>query len=81
MPRYDRLCGKCDELWEVTCKISEKENAHNCPYCDSTDGTWMIGTSAISTRPDRLMTKKASGFSEVIAKIQERNRRTEICER
>lgn len=83
MPVYDRKCTACEELYEVVCKIAEKHtNAHECPYCGSTEGEWMMGTPVLSRHSERLMThKQDSGFKEVISKIQERNGRTEICKR
>ena len=47
MPLYDRKCNTCDAIFEVVCKISEKENKHECPECDSVDGYWMIGAPAV----------------------------------
>jgi putative FmdB family regulatory protein len=82
MPLYSRHCNACDELFDVQCKIAEKDLDHECPYCASTDGTWMLSAPAVSMRGDRFMTnKKDAGFSEVISKIAERNPRTKICER
>jgi putative FmdB family regulatory protein len=83
MPVYDRLCGSCGDLFEVTCSIAEKyEKEHECPDCGSIEGAFMIGSPTLSRHSERLMThKKDSGFNEVISKIQERNGRTEICKR
>ena len=82
MPKYDRHCNACDELFEVTCKISEKDNAHECPYCASVDGEWRPSAPHSSIRPDRFSaTPKDAGFKEVLQKIQERNKRTEISKR
>ena len=81
MPMYDRHCNACDELFVITCKISEKENLFECPYCGSVDGDWRPSAPASSIRPDRFMGKQDTGFKEVLSKIQERNKRTEICKR
>lgn len=82
MPLYDRSCNTCQMNFEIQCKIAEKDNSHLCPECGSTDGSWTIGAPVISVRPDRLMTaKKDGGFAEVLAKIKERNKRTEISKR
>lgn len=82
MPLYDRSCTACDEIFEVNCKISEKDNDHECPYCGSIDGEWRVSSPNFTTRPDRLMTaKKDAGFKEVLQKIQSRNKRTEISKR
>lgn len=81
MPMYDRHCNECDELFVVTCKISEKDTLKpECPYCGSTDGEWRPSAPMMSIRPDRLMThKKDKGFGEVIDKIKERNKRTNLA--
>ena len=82
MPRYDRQCGECQELFEVSCKIAEKSDPHVCPECGSTNGEWVMSSPHFSMRPERYMTtKKDRGFVEVISKIQERNKRTSISQR
>ncbi len=82
MPLYDRHCTVCDELFEVQCKIAEKENPHICPYCGSTEGEWYVGAAAVSTNPSRFSThKKDSGFNEVIQKIQSKYPKTPLSER
>lgn len=82
MPTYDRQCNTCDELFEVRCKISEREDQHVCPFCASFDGAWRLSSPHVTMRGDRLMTQKQdNGFKEVLSKIKERNQRTEICKR
>jgi putative FmdB family regulatory protein len=82
MPVYDRQCATCEELFEVVCKISEKDNGHECPYCGDLNGYWRPVAPNMTIRSDRLMTHKSdNGFKEVLSKIQERNKRTEICQR
>ena len=68
MPLYDRKCNQCDTLWEVNCKISEKDQPHECPECGSTDGAWMISTP-MAVPPDRLGRGRDGGFREVLSKI------------
>lgn len=72
MPLYDRKCNICDELFEVQCKIVEKDNPHECPYCGSTDGDWMIGKPNFS-RDVQGKLKRDGGFREVLSKIHERS--------
>jgi putative FmdB family regulatory protein len=80
MPIYDRQCSDCEELFEVTCRIAEKDNTHECPYCGSTAGEWRPTSCMTTIRPDRLMTaKKDNGFKEVLDKIKERNKRTNLA--
>ena len=82
MPTYTRHCLKCDEIFDKMVPMSEKHSATICcPYCDSTEGEWMITSTQLVERSDRLMGKTDRGFSEVLSKIKERNPRTAICER
>jgi putative FmdB family regulatory protein len=78
---YDRQCNSCDELFEVNCKMSEKDNDHECPYCGSVEGEWRPSAPAFTMRGDRLMTrKKDAGFKEVLQKIASRNKRTPMTQ-
>ena len=83
MPTYTRHCLKCDELFDVLCRIADRDAlAHECPYCGDEGGEWMITAPALSRDSGRLMTHKSdSGFKEVLSKIKERNPRTPIAER
>lgn len=82
MPKYDRQCNECDELFEVISKIADKDEPKECPYCGSTDGAYHISAPHFTMRGDRLMTQKQdNGFKEVLDKIKERNPRTEISKR
>lgn len=80
MPVYDRHCNSCDELFEVTCRIADKETPKECPYCGSSDGDYRPSAPNMTIRSDRLMThKKDAGFGEVLSKIKERNPRTPLA--
>lgn len=82
MPVYDKKCNDCDELFEVTCRIADKDLPKICPYCESADSTYQLSSPNFTMRGDRLMTQqKDRGFNEVISKIKERNKRTEISKR
>jgi putative FmdB family regulatory protein len=82
MPTYTRHCLKCDEIFDKIVRMDEKHRATIiCPYCDSTEGEWMITSTQLIDRSDRLMGKRDTGFDQVLHKIQERNPRTSICER
>lgn len=80
MPLYDRKCAECDALFEVTCKIAEKDNTHECPECGATDGAWMFGTP-MSIAPDRLGRGRDGGMKEVLQKIHERNPKSILRDR
>lgn len=82
MPLYDRQCGQCHELWEVSCKISEKDNIRECPYCGSVDGSWRPSAPAVQmefgrfTNPD-----KRTGFGDVVKKIAKTYPKSELAKR
>jgi putative FmdB family regulatory protein len=79
MPLYDKSCQICEELFEVQCKIAEKDLPKECPSCGSTDTVYHIGTPVLSRHSERLMThKRDAGFGEVLDKIKERNRRSNL---
>lgn len=82
MPVYSRQCNKCEELFDVTCKIAEKDTTiHECPYCGSTEGEYRPTSCHTSMESTRFMTnKKDSGFKEVLQKISERNPRTSVTQ-
>jgi putative FmdB family regulatory protein len=68
MPLYDRHCSSCDELFEVSCKIAEKDNPHECPHCGSIEGEWMLSAPR-AVPADRLGRGRDGGFREVLSKI------------
>jgi len=37
MPLYDYKCDECDEVFEVSKKLSELDVQEKCPNCDSID--------------------------------------------
>lgn len=82
MPTYDRKCEQCDELFEVTCKISEKDNDHECPYCGSIDGVWQISAPKLSLASSLgTTTDKKTGFHEVVQKIAKTYPMSEVAKR
>ena len=82
MPVYDRYCNDCDTLFEVTCKISEKDDTHECPYCASTDGEWRISAPQLSLASSLGTTNdKRSGFHEVVQKIAKTYPMSEVAKR
>lgn len=82
MPVYDRKCADCDELFEVSCKISEKYDVHECPYCGGTTGDWMISAPKLSLASSLgTTTDKRSGFHEVVQKIAKTYPMSEVAKR
>lgn len=80
MPLYDRHCSACDNIFEVRCKISEKETLkHACTNCGRTEGEWLVSSPNIC-EVQRVTSKKDTGFKEVLQKIAERNPRTNVTQ-
>ena len=78
---YNRQCNKCEELFEVNCRMADKELDHACPYCGSVEGEWRPVSPNFTMHSERLMTKKKdAGFKEVLQKIASRNGRTAMTE-
>ncbi len=82
MPTWDKKCNACGDLYEVICKIQEKDNQHECPYCGQTDGTWMLSAPMVSMERGRFMnTDNRTGFGDVVKKIQKAYPNSEISRR
>lgn len=82
MPVYDRHCTQCDDMYEITCKIAEKDNTFECPSCGSTMGEWMLSAPAVSMNGARFSnTDRKSGFGDVLQKIASKHPGTSVCER
>lgn len=80
--KYDRKCDRCDELFEVTCKISEKDNEHECPSCGATEGYWMISAPQLSLFSSLgTTTDNKTGFHEVVQKIAKTYPKSELAKR
>lgn len=80
MPLYDKSCLMCGTLFEVSCKIAEKDLPKECPNCGSIETVYRIGNPALSRHSERLMThKKDAGFNEVIQRIASRHPRTPLA--
>lgn len=73
MPRYDFLCMDCETVFEVTCKIAEKENPKPCPNCGSVKTESRIFSPP--SRGDSIslgLNQHQRGFKEVLNKIHKR---------
>jgi putative FmdB family regulatory protein len=49
MPVYEFKCGKCEHVFEVMGSYAEREKAHTCPKCNSTEVKQAI--SLFSAKP------------------------------
>jgi len=51
MPRYDYKCNRCDERFEVSLSVKEKESTTIiCPKCKSEDTSQIFGVVGINTK-------------------------------
>ena len=73
MPLYDFECKKCEAIFEVTCKIAEKDDKHACPECKSTKTESIILSAPMLADSFSLgINAKQKGFREVLNKIHKR---------
>lgn len=85
MPLYDFECTQCNTTFEVSCKISERENPHSCPNCSSTQNERRIlSAPKIGDSIALGLNQHQRGFKEVLNKIHKKtpgsamNRTTEL---
>lgn len=70
---YDFECKKCQSVFEVSCKMDEKDDKHPCPNCKSTKTEFVILTAPMLADSFRLgINPKQKGFKEVLNKIHKR---------
>lgn len=51
MPRYDYKCNQCDERFEISLSVKEKESATIiCPKCKSEDTSQIFSVIGINTK-------------------------------
>ena len=73
MPKYDFECNKCEVIFEVDCKISERNNTHACPECNSKKTNQVILSAPKLGISMRLgLNPKQKEFREVLSKIHKR---------
>ena len=75
MPLYDFKCSDCETVFDVMCKISERES-QVCPSCGSKNyKAHHLGMAALGD-PVRLGIRTVdSGFKEVLSRINAANGR------
>jgi hypothetical protein len=74
MPRYDFQCANCEYIFEVTCKISEKQNPHACPECLSTHTESKIFSAPhLGDSVSLGYNPHQRGFKEVLNKIHKKS--------
>lgn len=74
MPRYDFQCLDCSTVFEVSCKISEKDKPHNCPTCDSTTTeSRFFSAPRLGDSISLGLNQHQRGFREVLNKIHKRS--------
>lgn len=62
MPRYDFKCKDCDEMFEVSLSIEEKESAKIlCPKCQSEDTLQIFNVMDINTKSSSNASAPACG--------------------
>ena len=75
MPFYDFKCSECSNIFEVMCRIAERENQH-CSICNSSKYESHHTTPIPLGDPVRLGVRTIdNGFREVLSKINSTNGR------
>jgi putative FmdB family regulatory protein len=73
MPLYDYQCMDCQTMFEVSCKISEKSNPHECPNCQSTKTeSRILSAPKVGDSIALGLNQHQRGFKEVLNKIHAR---------
>lgn len=85
MPLYDFQCNDCSEIFEVSCKISERSDPHQCPSCSSTNtSTKILSAPKLGDSIALGLNQHQRAFKEVLNKIHKKtpgsalNKTTEI---
>ena len=72
MPTYDLKCKDCDNVFEIVCSISSRDD-QSCPECESTNHQAHFTQGPPIGDPVRLGIRTVDdGFREVLSKINER---------
>jgi len=75
MPFYTFKCNDCNEIFDVSCLISERHEQH-CPKCESKSYEYHHTIPLAMGDPVRLGIKRIDdGFREVLSKIGNNNGR------
>jgi putative FmdB family regulatory protein len=73
MPTYDFACINCEKLFEVTCRIAERDERHVCPHCGSIRVIQKILTAPVRAEAHRLgKNMRQNEFKEVLGNIHRR---------
>jgi putative FmdB family regulatory protein len=75
MPLYDFKCSDCDTVFDVMCKISERES-QACPSCGSKNyQAHHIGMAPLGDAVRLGVRSVDNGFREVLSRINSANGR------
>lgn len=70
MPLYDFQCDDCSEIFEVSCKISERSGPHSCPKCSSTNvSSKILSAPKIGDSITLGLNQHQRAFKEVLNKV------------
>lgn len=67
---YDYRCNECENVFEIFCKMCDRNNVRPCTKCESINTTRCIASSATLIPPDRLgRMRHPDGFNDVLKHI------------
>lgn len=55
MPIYEFLCGSCRKKFSVLCKISERDDQHECQHCGEKKGQRLVSRFKTIRSEEQLM--------------------------
>ena len=73
MPLYDFECLKCSNVFEVSCKICERDDTKPCPGCKSTKTELRFFVASKTADAFTLgVNQRQKDFKEVLNKVHKR---------
>lgn len=70
---YDYKCSKCDNVFEITCKMSEVHYKWACPRCHGTNCERHHSSMPMAIPPERIgRMKTPQGFKDVLKNMSEK---------
>lgn len=76
--KYDFECTKCKHVFEVTCRLDEREQTHPCPECKSKKTEQLASVFAIGDSVRLGITQPSDGWKDRLKHIHKSNKRSSI---
>lgn len=76
--RYDFECTECENKFEVSCRLDERELPHPCPECESEKTEQLLSVFAIGDSVRLGITQPSDGWKDRLKHIHKSNHRSSI---